>query len=84
MHFDGGTFYGGLGVGTPLVRRGGDYFIPPYEGGHSRLAVYREMLLQITRDYNGLPDVRTLKASEIRFFYEGLRAELKKSHGIIE
>lgn len=36
------------------------------------------MLLQISRDYAGLPDTRTLKAREIRFFYNGLRAELKK------
>jgi len=36
------------------------------------------MLLQISRDYSGLPDVRTLSGSEIRFFYEGLRAELKE------
>lgn len=35
------------------------------------------MVLQIARDYSGLPDVRTLKAHEIRFFYNGLRDELK-------
>jgi hypothetical protein len=35
------------------------------------------MLLQIARDYPGLPDVRELKASEILFFYEGLRGELQ-------
>jgi hypothetical protein len=38
--------------------------------------VYREMLVQICRDYPGLPDPRTLRAHEIRFFYEPLRAEL--------
>lgn len=38
--------------------------------------VYREMLLQICRDYPGLPDPRTLTMSQIRFFYEGLRSEL--------
>lgn len=36
------------------------------------------MILQITRDYHGLPDIRTLSWSEIRFFYEGLRAELRE------
>lgn len=36
------------------------------------------MLLQISRDYAGLPDARTLRAREIRFFYNGLRAELKQ------
>lgn len=41
------------------------------------VAVHTEMLLQVCRDYPGLPDPRTLKASEIRFFYDGLRAELK-------
>lgn len=57
------------------MRKGADYRIP--KGGHTLHTVYTEMLLQITRDYNGLPDVRTMRASEIRFFYEGLRAELK-------
>lgn len=36
------------------------------------------MLLQICREYPGLPDPRTLSLTEIRFFYEGLRAELKR------
>jgi len=46
------------------------------EGGNTFYNVYSEMLLQICRDYPGLPDARTLQASEIRFFYDGLRAEL--------
>lgn len=41
-------------------------------------ATYREMLLQICRDYPGLPDPRTLTIPEIVFFYEGLRPELQK------
>jgi hypothetical protein len=36
------------------------------------------MLLQICRDYPGLPDPRSLTMSEIRFFYEGLRSELRR------
>jgi len=40
------------------------------------MPVFREMLLQICRDYPGLPDPRTLTMSEILFFYEGLRGEL--------
>lgn len=40
--------------------------------------MYSEMLYQIALDYNGLPDVRTLKVSEIIFFYEGLRPSLIK------
>lgn len=43
------------------------------------MPVYTEMLRQVCRDYSGLPDPRTLTLSEIRFFYEGLRPELRKS-----
>jgi hypothetical protein len=60
-------------VKTPLVRNGADERI---RGGTLQV-VYSEMLLQICRDYPGVPDPRTLTASEIRFFYNGLRAELK-------
>ncbi len=35
------------------------------------------MLLQVCRDYPGLGDFRTLELFEIRYFYEGLRADLK-------
>ncbi len=45
---------------------------------HRMHAVYGEMLLQVCREYPSLPDPRTLRNSEIRFFYEGLRAELKE------
>jgi hypothetical protein len=44
----------------------------------SAQATYREMLLQVARDYPGLPDARTLTIGEIVFFYEGLRPELRK------
>lgn len=44
----------------------------------SGVRTYRVMLLQIARDYAGLPDPRTLTVGEIVFFYEGLRPELKK------
>lgn len=47
-------------------------------GGHNFGNVYTNMLFQICRDYSGLPNVKELKAHEIRFFYEGLRAELKE------
>jgi len=40
--------------------------------------VYEEMLLQITMDYPGLPDPRTLRNRQIKFFYEGLRLGLRK------
>lgn len=39
------------------------------------------MLLQITRDYAGLPDARELTLTHIRFFYDGLRPELQKHTG---
>jgi len=42
------------------------------------IQVHCEMLFQICRDYSSLPDFRSLTASEIRFFYEGLRNELKQ------
>ncbi len=44
----------------------------------SAASTYREMLLQVARDYPGLPDPRTLAVTEIVFFYDGLRPELKK------
>lgn len=46
---------------------------------HTRVNVYQEMLLQVLRDYNGLGDWRKLTEPEIRFFYEGIRGELKKA-----
>ena len=39
---------------------------------------WREMLLQIARDYPGLPDARTLTIPEVLFFYNGVRDELKR------
>ena len=43
------------------------------------LIVYRSMLVQVCREYNGLSDFRELTATEIRFFYNGLREELKRA-----
>lgn len=57
------------------MRHGQDTLLP--NGAHSRSLVYGEMLLQVSRDYSGLPDPRTLSSSEIVWFYDGLRAELK-------
>ena len=37
------------------------------------------MMLQIMRDYASLPDPRDMTDSEMRFFYNGLRAELKRN-----
>jgi len=63
-------------VRSLLVRHGEDAKID--KCGHIFNAVYREMFLQICRDYPGLPNARDLKAKEILFFYEGLRPELKE------
>lgn len=41
--------------------------------------VHAEMIYQIARDYPGLPDVRTMKLSEIRWWYDGLRGELRRA-----
>ena len=54
------------------MRNGADARLP------TAASTYQEMLLQIARDYAGLPDVRTLTVPEIVFFYDGLRSELKK------
>lgn len=37
------------------------------------------MLSQITREYNGLPDYRTLTFQEIKFFYKSLIPDLKEA-----
>jgi hypothetical protein len=66
-------------VRTPIVRNGNnDKYV---NGDHIYHLVYGEMLLQICMDYPSLPDPRTLKRHEIKFFYEGLRASLKKTTG---
>lgn len=66
-------------VCTLLVRRGTDEKLP--NRGHIAHVVYTEMLLQISREYSGLPNVETLKGHQIAFFYDGLRNELKKHTG---
>jgi hypothetical protein len=63
-------------VCTDLVLHGADAKLP--KGDHVFQSVYTIMLLQICRDYHGLPDVKKLKAHEIRFFYDGLRIELRE------
>ena len=62
-------------VKIQLVRFGGDAKLQ--KGQHNFINVYTEMLLQICRDYSTLPDIRTITISEIRFFYNGIRSELK-------
>lgn len=62
-------------MSPPLVRGGVDVTLP--QGEHTFGNVYREMMYQVARDYSSVPDVRTLRVSEIRWFYDGLRPELK-------
>lgn len=59
------------------MRHGADYILP--KKAHTAENVLREMFLQISRDYQALPDPRTLTADEIKFYYEGLRQELYES-----
>ncbi len=63
------------------MRRGADAWLPRAKDGeqHTLLRVYTEMLLQCCRDYASLPDPRSLTLGEFRFFYDGLRAELRAS-----
>lgn len=75
MYGDNYAFFGV--VRAPLVRNGEDVQLP--KRGHVAQVVYPEMILQVCRDYPGLPDIRELKAHQIRFFYDGLRTELKQS-----
>jgi hypothetical protein len=74
-------------VRSPLVRYGDDYYLPLARAdgygsipkrGHTIFNVYAEMLMQISRDYNCLPPVDTLTMSDIRWWYNGLRAELQE------
>lgn len=57
---------------VPLVRGGTDIT------GQNYMSAMIEMFMQVCRDYASLPEVRSLKAREIRFFYDGLRGELKE------
>lgn len=44
---------------------------------HTMATVYTEMFLEVCRAYPGLPDARSLANSDIRFFYEAIRTELR-------
>jgi hypothetical protein len=61
---------------------GGDSTLPRDResglSGHTIRSVHRHMFLTICRWYTALPDPRTLTSAEIRFYYEGLRHELKE------
>jgi hypothetical protein len=50
-----------------------------YGKEHTRYAVYSEMLVNILASYNLGVDFRTLTETEIEFFYDGLRCELREA-----
>lgn len=72
MYGGDGSFFGL--VRTPLVYYGADDKLSG--GAHTLVNVYLEMLLQVARGYPGV-EARSLTISELRFFYDGLRAELR-------
>ena len=45
---------------------------------HKVVAVYMQMFLQIQCDYSSLPPPKTLKLSEIRVYYDFIRADLRE------
>lgn len=69
-------------VATLLVQHGKDVRLPDDretgETQHTLFAVYGVMLTQICMDLPALPNPRTLRMSEIRFFYDGLRPSLRE------
>ena len=71
MHGGHFTFFGI--VRTRLVRKGEDDEKP-----YTRIEAYYEMILQVCLFYPSLPDIRTLITPEIKFYYEGIRHELKE------
>lgn len=68
---------------TPLVRNGADErFLRDDQGNRYPYTfgnVYPIMYVTICRWYRSLPDPCTLTAAQIRFFYEGIRADLKEA-----
>lgn len=69
-------------MGTLVVRRGVNAKIPPPRrhepSPHKRVTVYSIMFAQICRDYHVLPDLETITAGQIRWFYDMLRPDLIK------
>jgi hypothetical protein len=65
-----------------LVRGGGDFRFPEdikaRSYGHTLPNVYGEMMMQVAMDFPSLPDVRSMTLSDIRYWFNGLRAALKK------
>lgn len=62
-------------MGALLVRHGTDARLP--NGRHTFIPVYTEMFLQVCADYPSV-DIRSVRAHEIRFLYEGIRPKLRE------
>lgn len=81
MPVDSRPFFGE--VEAALVKNGSDFrLVADAEKGlpgHTLIPVHVEMLVQICLMYRVLPDPRSLKLHEIRFFYEAIRKTLHKS-----
>ena len=61
---------------------GGNWCYPPDRDGlpqHTVLTVYKSAILEICRDFSGLPDVRSMTMSQIRWFYDLIRPTLIKA-----
>lgn len=69
-------------MGALLVRNGENAKIPPEKrherSPHKRVMVYGIMFAQICREYHTLPDLDTITAGQIRWFYDMLRPDLIK------
>lgn len=69
-------------VATLLVQHGKDVRLPDNqetgETQHTMFAVYGVMLTQICMDLPGISDPRSLRMSEIRFWYDQLRPTIRQ------
>lgn len=80
MHGDYNPFFG-VTTAT-LIVNGRDGPLPEqwdgenFRPGNTFFEVFTLMMIQVARDYNGLPDVRSLTFEEIQFFYDFLKPEL--------
>lgn len=65
-----------------LVRNGQDTILQDPRGEecrHTLTRVYSEMILTVAMNYNSAPNVLDMDLDEIEFFYNGIRADLKRS-----
>ena len=70
---------------TSVVVKGADYYLDAVvdgqtfrNKGHTFIPVHLMMMLQVAKEFGGL-DPRTLTAHQIRFFFEGIRGQLREA-----